>query len=172
MPLFKHLRDAFAGHSQPHQNNLSIAPTQAPPQWAPAPERSHTYGLWNEAPEEEFEAAEAFCVQHPPEPPRLLPSDVVDRIATEGCGAWGIELPTSPRFVGRIQNGVKGGRATVTVETGRACRDVCLLSDLPLLAGLYDTQGKTGVYFEVLVRRMDGVVAIGEHRRSVIRPRR
>ena len=41
------------------------------------------------------------------------------------------------------------------------CKDVCLLSDLPMMAGLYDVQGKIGVYYEILIHRMDGIIAIG-----------
>ena len=35
------------------------------------------------------------------------------------------------------------------------------MSDLPLMAGLYDILGRRGVYYEVRVNRMDGVVAVG-----------
>lgn len=38
----------------------------------------------------------------------------------------------------------------------------CLLSNLPVIAGLYDIKGKTGIYYEVQINRMDGFVAIGE----------
>jgi len=94
-------------------------------------------------------------------PPRLLPSDAVDRINTEGCKAWGIQLPTTPRFAGYVQSGNKGGPAVIKVQTMPQCKDVCLLSDLPMMAGLYDVQGKFGVYYEILIHRMDGIIAIG-----------
>lgn len=134
---------------------------EAPPQWAPAPEISHRYGLWNEAPEDEFDAAEEFCAEYPPYPSRLIPSHAVDRINAEGCKAWGIELPISPRFAGYVQNPEKSGPNVIKVETRPACRDVSLLSDLPLMAGLYDIQGKSGVYYEILIHRMDGIIAVG-----------
>ena len=35
------------------------------------------------------------------------------------------------------------------------------MSDLPLMAGLYDIHGRRGVYYEVRVNKMEGVVAIG-----------
>jgi hypothetical protein len=35
------------------------------------------------------------------------------------------------------------------------------MSDLPLMAGLYDIHGRRGIYYEVRVNRMEGVVAIG-----------
>ena len=48
------------------------------------------------------------------------------------------------------------------METSLECKDVCLLSDLPIVAGLYDIKGKTGIYYEVQIDRMDGIIAIGE----------
>lgn len=58
-------------------------------------------------------------------------------------------------------NDSKGGLGVVRIQTEPACKDVCLLSDLPILAGLYDTHGKTGIYYEIYVHRMDGIIAIG-----------
>ncbi|EGN93962.1 hypothetical protein SERLA73DRAFT_189097 [Serpula lacrymans var. lacrymans S7.3] len=132
-----------------------------PPQWAPAPETSHVFGLLHEATDDEYTAAEKFCANNPPEAPRLLPSDVVDRIAAEGCRAWGIVTPPRSRFAGRVQNDSKGGPGVVRVVTDTACQDTCLLSDLPLMAGLYDIQGKTGMYYEIKINRMDGIIAVG-----------
>ncbi|KAF8901063.1 hypothetical protein CPB84DRAFT_1778382 [Gymnopilus junonius] len=132
-----------------------------PPQWAPAPELSHKWGKWNEAPEQEFDAAVNFCAEYPLQPSRLLPSDAVDRINDLGCKAWGIEYPTSPRFVGHIASDSKGGPGITAIQTRPECKDVCLLSNLPIIAGLYDTQGKEGVYYEILINRMDGIIAIG-----------
>lgn len=138
-------------------------PEAPPPEWEPAPEESHNLGLFNEASDEDFAAAQAFCHRNPQEAPRLLSSDTVERIETEGCRAWTIELPTASRFVGRIQaGGEKGGASVATVSTDEKCREVCLMSDLPIMAGLYATQGKSGVYYEVLIRKMDGIIAIGE----------
>ncbi|KAI0786168.1 hypothetical protein C8Q75DRAFT_772527 [Abortiporus biennis] len=135
---------------------------EAPPEWAPAPERSHTFGLCHDATEDEYEAAEDFCARHPPEVPRLLPSHIVERIDSEGCRAWGIEWPRSPRFAGNIHtHGEKGGSNIVKITTHNHCGDVCLMSDLPLAAGLYDIQGKIGTYYEVRIDKMDGIIAIG-----------
>jgi hypothetical protein len=93
----------------------------------------------------------------------------VDRINALGCKAWGLESPSFDypysrhRFSGFIQNlnDKKGGLGLIDVETYAQCEDVCLLSDLPIMAGLYDIQGKTGVYFEVSIEKMNGVIAIG-----------
>ncbi|KAF8966898.1 hypothetical protein BDZ97DRAFT_1805781 [Flammula alnicola] len=162
MPFFKTLKKSFAGSSYSQSSDSSqhqVAPP--PPQWAPAPEESHKYGKWNEAPEEEYEAAEAFCQEYPLHPPRLLPSDVVDKINEIGCKAWGIEVPISPRFVGHVQNDSKGGPGVITVRTAPECKDVCLLSDLPIIAGLYDIQGKVGIYYEIYIAKMDGIIALG-----------
>ncbi|KAI0372314.1 hypothetical protein BV20DRAFT_929909, partial [Pilatotrama ljubarskyi] len=133
-----------------------------PPEWKPAPEASYTDGLFADATEDEYESAERFCAQYPPDSPRLLPSHIVERIDAVGCRAWQLELPRSPRFRGLIQNGgEKSGAGIVSVATESGCQDVCLLSDLPILAGLYDIHGKLGVYYEVKILRMDGLIAIG-----------
>ncbi|KAI0056576.1 hypothetical protein BV25DRAFT_1832122 [Artomyces pyxidatus] len=137
-----------------------------PPAWAPAPERSHTLGLYNEASDDNYRRAEAFCAHNPLQPPGLLPSDVVERIQAEGSGAWGIQWP-SPAMAHTvdIQGDVKGDPARSTgawrVRSKANCTDLCLLSSLPIAAGLYDIRGKQGVYYEVRVNRMDGVIAIG-----------
>lgn len=123
----------------------------------------HKYGKWNEAPEEEYEAAEAFCSEYPLQPPHLLPSAAIDAINKTGCQAWGIEQPTTPRFAGSVMNPRnKKGTIVSTIRTDSKCKDTCLLSDLPLMAGLYDIQGKTGVYYEVKINKMDGIIAVGE----------
>ncbi|KAI0304255.1 hypothetical protein B0F90DRAFT_1809128 [Multifurca ochricompacta] len=139
--------------SQPHgANSHSFSPT--PPSWEPAPERSHTLGLFNEASDEDWERAD-----------EILPSSTIDRIRMLGCGAWAIEYPTNPRFVGRIERGNWGASSTENgtwkVCTVKRCKDTCLMSDLPLMAGLYDIHGKRGVYYEVRVNKMKGAVAIG-----------
>lgn len=162
-------KDKHPGPDRPQ--NLSPLPplpaTEAPPAWTPAPEESHLYGQYNEANEGEFEAAETYCEHHPVVPPKLLSSDMVERIEVEGGRAWNMEVPRTPRFVGRVMDGGEKGKAGVCrITTEKKCRDVCLLSNLPIMAGLYVTQGKTGVYFEVLVKKMGGVVAIGTSVRS------
>ncbi|KAF9459199.1 hypothetical protein BDZ94DRAFT_1268808 [Collybia nuda] len=160
MGFLKSLKGKFTEHQSSSGGDSHV---MAPPQWAPAPEVSHKYGLWNEAPDDEYDAAENFCLEYPPQLPRLIPSDAVDRINAIGCKAWGIEVPITPRFVGTVQNlgDSKGGPGIVRVQTEAECKDVCLLSDLPILAGLYDTHGKTGIYYEIYIHRMDGIIAIG-----------
>lgn len=126
--------------------------------------QQYAFGKLRDAPEDEFEAAELFCQMNPPDPPRLLPSAVVDRIQSLGGSAWGIQYPSSNRFSGTIQNNSHGGVANVKVRTTPKCRDVCLMSDLPIVAGLYSTHAKTGVYYEVKINRMNGCIAIGAFR--------
>ncbi|KAG5648778.1 hypothetical protein DXG03_000127 [Asterophora parasitica] len=157
----------------------------APPGWAPAPEQSvrklyaaihslntnthiqHQWGQRAEATEEDYQAAEEFCNRYTVEAPRLLSSDTVERISASGCKAWGLEIPQTRRFVGTVQNpsDSKSDAHRVHVKTGSACRETCILSDLPILAGLYDVKGKHGVYYEVEILEMDvekdGVVAVG-----------
>ena len=142
-----------------------------PPAWNPAPERSHTLGLFDEASDDDWERAFEFCSTHPPIPPKLLASDVIDRVRVHGCAAWNLERPTEDtHFVGHIGwgdqkiktgSGASRGGSTWKVRTEERCRDSCVTSDLPLMAGLYDIHGRRGVYYEVRVNRMEGVVAIG-----------
>ncbi|EAU87597.1 endosome protein [Coprinopsis cinerea okayama7 len=134
-----------------------------PPAWTPAPEVSHKWGKWNEAPDDEYQAGEDFCLEYPPNPPRLLPSAAVDYISSVGCKAWSIEQPETARFSGTISNpgDFKGSLGVVKISTNENCKDTTLLSTLPIMAGLYDVQGKSGVYYEVLIKQMDGVVVVG-----------
>jgi hypothetical protein len=138
-----------------------------PPAWNPAPEGSHALGLFNEASDDDWERADAFCTTHPPTPPKLLASDVIDRIRVLGCAAWDLECPADAHFIGHVERsdqikpGSNSGGGTWKVRTEKRCRDSCVMSDLPLMAGLYDIHGRRGVYYEVRVNRMDGVVAIG-----------
>ena len=163
MSWFKSLHTKRKGKTpeQPVRHPTS----SAPPAWQPAPEQVHALGLHSDAPDEEYEAGEAFCQRYPPEAPRLLPSEDVERIRQSGCGAWRLVLPTEdPARAGcvKLHNGGEPGKmGTILVESSEDCRDICILSDLPLLAGLYDTRGKRGVYYEIKVLRMEGVIAIG-----------
>ncbi|KAG5340427.1 hypothetical protein C0989_001667 [Termitomyces sp. Mn162] len=137
----------------------------APPEWAPAPETSHQFGLKNEAPEQEFEAAEEFCATYSVEPPRLLATNIIERINTVGCKVWGLETPRLSRFIGNIRNpeDAKNGDTVTRVETSPLCGDSCILSNYPLVAGLYEIQGKQGVYYEITIIEMieEGFVAVG-----------
>lgn len=132
-----------------------------PPEWAPAPEKKHTLGLYNEASESDYDAAEAFCNQYPVDPARPLPSEIVERIEKQGCGAWTLERPHTSRFVGVIEGG-----DVIRMRTEKKCEDVCAFSNLPIVGGWYDTKKKNGVYYEAQVNRMDDVIAVGELPRS------
>jgi hypothetical protein len=151
----QHLFDQIL-HKRPHHSD----PT--PPQWTPAIEKSYELGKYQNASFDEYKEAELFCARHSVEQPRLLPSDLVERLSLEGCKPWGMQLPTSPRFTGHIESGIdKGGAGVTKVVTDKRCEDVCIFSDLPIMAGLYDTKGKQGVYYEVVIRKMGGIIAIG-----------
>lgn len=143
-----------------------------PPSWTPAPETSYPHGLFNEAPEEECDLASEFCTTFPPESPRLLPSSEIERIAIEKCTAWGLLHP-SDRFVGHVQNQRKmpDGTGVVTnVVTTLDCKDCCLISNLPLMAGQYHIPRDGGVYYEVTIQKMEGVIAIGSLHISLLMP--
>ncbi|EIN04402.1 hypothetical protein PUNSTDRAFT_76230 [Punctularia strigosozonata HHB-11173 SS5] len=94
-----------------------------PPEWTAAPEQSYADGLYNEASDADYEAAEQFCSDHPPDLPKLLPSHAIDRISAVGCAAWGLDWPNSRRFIGRISNAskAKGRQAVTRVETEDTC---------------------------------------------------
>ena len=143
----------------------SSEPSDLPPEWTAAPESSRTYGLYDEAPKKEYEAAEEFCERKPPNPPRLLSSADVDLIHREGAKAWGLIHPTLSRFKGRIRDiraDLKGAPKVVELETLKGCGDTCVFSNYPLMAGLYDIRGKNGIYYETTILHMDGVIAIGK----------
>jgi hypothetical protein len=50
------------------------------------------------------------------------------------------------------------------VQTTKNTKDTSLLSNFPIMGGLYDVTGKEGVYYEVTVRTMKGVIAVGSYR--------
>ncbi|KAF9016178.1 hypothetical protein BDZ89DRAFT_962135 [Hymenopellis radicata] len=134
-----------------------------PPAWAAAPEKSHKYGKFHEAPEDEYRAAEEYCERNPLQPPRLLPSYMVEQINGLGVKAWGLEIPNEPRFVGAVYNIQHDTKtpAVIRVQTSHKCRDYCLLSNLPIMAGYYDIPGKVGSYYEILIHKMDGIISVG-----------
>ena len=77
---------------------------------------------------------------------------------THDTAAWHIEVPDSHRFRGGINY-----RSGINISTLTNCKDICLLSNLPIIAGHYNWYGQYGVYYEITVNRMDSdaVVAIG-----------
>jgi hypothetical protein len=159
-PTMHHFLDKLSGKGKAKESHH---PNASPPQWTPAVERSHTYGKYEDAAFDEYKEAERFCARHPVERAKLLPSDMTERLSQEGCNPWGMRLPSSPRFKGRVESGIdKGGTGVTKIVTDRKCKDVCIFSDLPIMAGLYDTKGKQGVYYEVVVRKMEGIIAIGD----------
>jgi len=151
-------------------HNSATRPDKAPalPDWSASASRSHADGLYSDAPEKEYENAEAFCATFPVDAPRLLPSDIVQSIRETGARCWGLDTPALPRFSGTIAN--EGGRSLgsllfsglSSVSTAPNCGDTCIFSNLPILGGLYQyPSGFKGVYYEVTIHRMDGTVAIG-----------
>ena len=47
------------------------------------------------------------------------------------------------------------------VVTDEECMCVCLFNDLPIIADLCDIKGKRGVYYEVVIGKMDRIITIG-----------
>lgn len=121
----------------------------------------HEHGKFSDASEEDYESSEDFCRRYAVDPPRLLPSSVIDNVRDIGCSAWGITHPNYPRFVGQIyKNTRKGG--LITVRTTKQRKESCLLSDLPIVAALYESRGKVGIYYEICIDKMDGIIAVGQ----------
>ena len=152
-----------------HRQSVSSSrPSEAPPPWSPAPEKSHQNGLWNEASQAHFKAAQIFCSRSPPEQPRLLHSSVVDDIRTRGDASWAL-VPSSP-FVGAMNQIRVRDRGQVTKVTTRNDQDdCCLLSNLPIVAGQYHIPLNGGVYYEITVEEMpnsNSIIAIGADHHS------
>ncbi|KAG0700635.1 hypothetical protein DFH29DRAFT_853492 [Suillus ampliporus] len=149
-------------HRQRHTSQQ--VPPGAPPEWAPAVEQSCTYGLQNEASSESYEKALEFCERHPVESSTILPSRIIADIDKNGCSEWRIQVDaSSPITVVHNPDG-KGGLSRI--RSGAGCPDVCLLSNLPIVAGQYHFPNDGGVYFEITVHKMTdptkgGVIAIG-----------
>ena len=76
---------------------------------------------------------------------------------------------SSPRFKGRIGAGIdEGGVGVTKVVTNKKCKGVCIFSNLPIMAGLCDIKGKRGICYEVVIREMKGIIAIGSSSRSTV----
>jgi len=123
-------------------------------------------GKYHEATDEDYRNGEEFCETHPPNQPRPVPSAAIEAIQIEGARAWNLSQPgPNTRFIGHIDNieagGKEKGRAVAIVHTKSKCRETCLVSNLPIVAGMYDVQGKIGIYYEVQVHNMKGSIAIG-----------
>ena len=163
------LRTAFHSSSKSKgKERVHDYPSDAPPSWNPSPhdEAIRPEGRYADATDKDYKSAEDFCLKHPLAPSRLLPSEAIERIRAQGSGAWELELPSVAEgrsFKGTIHNGHKSG--VIRVASKYDCSDSCIFSNLPILAGLYDTRGKEGVYYEVKMLRVPpqpGSIAIGE----------
>ena len=73
---------------------------------------------------------------------------------------WTMEEPMSGLFKGYV-----GDLAGVTeIVTDAECEDSCFFSNLPIVAGSYggdQRKGKKGIYYEVVIEKMEGEIAIG-----------
>jgi len=133
--------------------------SNALPQWSAASEPSHQWGLLADAPEDEFKQAENFCERYALDPPRLLSSEMIDQIKTQGISVWTLDRPRLQRFSGTIQP--RFG-PMVRVITAQNCGDTCMMSNLPIIGGLYSIPNdQIGVYYEIKINYMNGLIAIG-----------
>ncbi|KAF9028529.1 hypothetical protein BDP27DRAFT_1327300 [Rhodocollybia butyracea] len=115
-------------------------------------------GQFNEASDQEYQDGRSFCLEYPLLPPSLVPSHIIDRIKSDGAKAWGLATPPAShyRFSGSVENIIPDskGQDIVHVSTTRLCKDYCLVSNLPIAVGMYDTFGRDGVYFEIVIQEM------------------
>ena len=92
----------------------------------------------------------------------------IERINEVGCAAWELVVPRFERFVDVEYEEERKGERVIRIETREGCEDVSLLSNLPLVAGMYNIgRGKEGVYYEVEVEeRVPTEPANNGHRHS------
>jgi Ran-binding protein 9/10 len=115
------------------------------------------HGKYSDAPEDEMGAAEEWSNEHFLEEPRILEAHVVERIKAEGARAWSLEFRSDyciyrDRWTGTIERSSQG---LITVSSTASCKDVSLLSTIPLRAGQYKPiKGNFGAYYEVTILKM------------------
>jgi hypothetical protein len=115
------------------------------------------HGKYSDAPDHEMEAAEAWCNEHSLEEPRILEAHVTERIKKEGVRAWSLEFRSDcciypNRWTGKIGRSTEG---LITVSSTASCKDVSLMSTIPLRAGQYrPIKGNFGAYYEVTILNM------------------
>ena len=127
-----------------------------------AKEGPHEYREYVGIIPEDHKGAEDFCTRGRIERPELLPSDMVPRPPQDGCQPWRMVLPTCHNFKGRVKSGTGGGSPGMTkVFTDRKCQYTCIFSNLPIMASLYNAKEQKGVYYEVVIRKMRGIIVIG-----------
>lgn len=156
--------DWFKQHRQRHTRRQPEALPCDPPEWAPATEQSSTYGLQNEASDESYEKALEFCERHAVESSKILASQTITDINSNGCLEWRIQTHDSSPVAVVHNSGGKGGLSQIRSRVD--CPDTCLLSNLPIVAGQYHFPNDGGVYFEITVNKMTdpskgGAIAIG-----------
>lgn len=147
----------------------------SPPEYTAAVETPHKEGKRSEATSKSYETAESFCNKYRVDEPKFLPSNLVSELSLEGCTLWSMELP-EPADDERFKNQVNYKAVSITsagvirVASTSGCKDTCIFSNWPIIAGLYATNGKKGVYYEVKILKMEGVIAIGNAIASQIHP--
>lgn len=133
-----------------------------PPQWTAAPEQSYESGKYSDATTERYESGERFFVVQSrlDPPPRFLKLDTAAPMSSKH---WRMEFPKSPSAKGRVGSifVTRNPTGMTKIVTKKKCEDTCIFSNLPIMAGLYDIVGQKGVYYEVVIKEMIGVIAIG-----------
>lgn len=152
----------------------SSSSTTNPPPWTAGVEAVHEWGLLSDAPDCEYKAGEEFCndVENAVDTPHPLRSYQIDDIREKRGAAWCMEPPQIPLWSGiSAFPALKQPRWSGTVDptsahivTSSYCKSVCLLSNLPLIGHYYNvsSESKGGVYYEVKIMQMAGVISIGK----------
>ena len=104
------------------------------------------------------EYKEAFCVRFRVEPPKLLPSEIIERLPQEGYKPCGIAFHSFPRLKDSVEARTDEGEGVVTdgKHRGVPCRGW-----LAHCCGSVRYQREVGVYHGVLISKVDKIIAIG-----------
>ena len=168
--LHRHLHPSTAKYAPPAGPPPGIPSEGAlPPAWAPAEEESRRDGLFGDASTDDYEAGKRWCSDNPVESARFFASVDIERVEEQGCRVWELVKPEGrwSRFRGVIEDDVNyragsKGERVIRVRTTEKCGDTNMLSNLPLVAGMYGvSRGKEGVYYEVRIDDMQGCIAVG-----------
>lgn len=98
------------------------------------------------------------CTRGGIETPKPLPPEMLSRLSQEGCRLWTMVSPDYYTFKGRVESGADG---VTTVFTDKECQDACIFSNWPIMAGLCDVKEQKGVYYEIVVKKREGTIIMG-----------
>ncbi|KZT09168.1 uncharacterized protein LAESUDRAFT_647340 [Laetiporus sulphureus 93-53] len=122
--------------------------------------------------------ATKFCSEHPVDEPNDYEGAYSGTIHRQGTGAWCLQYRFD-YFDGTVDHreddqpgendeacesgdsDESDAAGVIRVNTTDNCKQCCLMSDLPFIAGKYGIQKSAGVYYEVKIKEMGGIIALG-----------